>query len=109
MYVTLRDNTAAVKEALQDALLRGLKGCGLAAEGYAKGRCPVDTGRLRASIGHALDEEGLTVYVGTNVQYAPHVELGTHRQRAQPYLRPAVARHMSVYRAILKQALTGQG
>lgn len=27
--------------------------------------------------------------IGTNIEYGPHVELGTSRQRAQPYLRPA--------------------
>ena len=28
--------------------------------------------------------------VSTNVEYAPYVEFGTSKQRAQPYLRPAV-------------------
>lgn len=28
--------------------------------------------------------------VATNVEYAKHVEFGTSRQRAQPYMRPAV-------------------
>ena len=27
--------------------------------------------------------------IGTNIEYGPYVELGTSRQRAQPYLRPA--------------------
>ncbi len=39
---------------------------------------PADTGNKR------------TVYVGTNVEYAPYVELGTSRMGAKPYLRPAV-------------------
>lgn len=38
---------------------------------------PQDTGSQR------------TVYVGTNVEYAPYVELGTSRMNAKPYLRPA--------------------
>lgn len=58
----------------------------------AKQLCPVDTGRLRSSITFALerDSRGLVATVGTNVEYAPHVELGTRKQPAQPYLRPAL-------------------
>jgi HK97 gp10 family phage protein len=54
--------------------------------------CPVDTGRLRASITHeiASDVEGLVGRVGTDVEYAPYVEFGTGRMAAQPYLRPAL-------------------
>ena len=28
--------------------------------------------------------------IGTNIEYGPYVELGTSKQRAQPYLRPAL-------------------
>lgn len=65
---------------------------GIAVEGHAKGICPVDTGRLRSSIGHELGSDGgsLFVRVGTNVEYAPYVELGTRRMSAQPFLTPAL-------------------
>lgn len=58
----------------------------------AKRLCPVDTGRLRSSIGWRLaaDSLGLLALIGTNVHYAPHVEYGTFRMRAQPFLRPAL-------------------
>lgn len=52
-------------------------------------RCPVDTGRLRQSIGVKRIGEG-RYRVGTNVTYAPYVEFGTRRTRAQPFMRPAV-------------------
>lgn len=61
----------------------------LMVEKEAKELCPVRTGRLRASI-HAGKENKYTHYVGTNVEYAPFVEFGTRKMRAQPYLRPAV-------------------
>lgn len=82
-----------------------LEECGLAAEGYAKRLCPVDTGRLRNSITHTTDEN--TAYIGTNVEYAPFVELGTSRQRAQPYLKPAVTDHTREYQKIVERRLKG--
>lgn len=57
-------------------------------EGAAKRRCPVDSGRLRASITHDSDGEGFIV--GTNTEYAPYVELGTRYQSPQPYLVPGL-------------------
>ncbi len=61
-------------------------------QGAARRLCPVDTGRLRASIGWRLEHDGrgLVAYVGTNVKYAAYVEFGTRYTRAQPFLRPAL-------------------
>lgn len=61
-------------------------------ETTAKRLCPVDTGRLRASITHVIGiEEGKqAAYVGSNVEYAIYQELGTYKMAAQPYLRPAL-------------------
>jgi HK97 gp10 family phage protein len=55
--------------------------------------CPVDTGRLRASIilTQGRDGQGFYVEIGTNVHYARFVEFGTRYNRAQPFLLPAVA------------------
>lgn len=61
-------------------------------EGAAKQRCPVDTGRLRSSISHQLASDGgLVARIGTDVEYAPYVELGTRFMSAQPFLRPALS------------------
>lgn len=57
-------------------------------ERYAKDRCPVDTGNLRASIQHEKVAQFQAV-TGTNTIYAPYVELGTYKMSAQPYLYPA--------------------
>lgn len=57
----------------------------------AKQRAPVDTGRLRSSITWRLEPgKPLAAIVGTNVEYAAFVELGTRNMRAQPYLVPAL-------------------
>ncbi len=99
------DNTEAVLNAIDKALARALERIGLAAETYAKRACPVDTGRLRNSVTHLARPAEKAVYVGTNVEYAPYVELGTSRTKAQPFLRPAAADHAAVYRSILKSEL----
>lgn len=51
-----------------------------------------DRGRLRASITHNLgiDSRGLYARVGSDVEYAPFVELGTRHMDARPFLRPAL-------------------
>lgn len=57
----------------------------------AKRLCPVDTGRLRSSITNELGNDGgLVAVIGTNVEYAPYVELGTRSAPAQPFLLPAL-------------------
>lgn len=49
----------------------------------------VRTGRLRASIAWQLGEDGEGLYaeIGTNVVYAPYVEINNNR----PFLKPALA------------------
>ena len=46
-----------------------------------------------------------TVYIGTNVEYAPFVELGTVRSTAKPYLRPAAENHSEEYKKIIENEL----
>lgn len=101
----LQDNTDEAKTALSAAFDRALEKIGLTAERYAKNLCPVDTGRLRNSITHAIDSGEKAAYIGTNVEYGPYVEFGTSRQKEQPYLRPAAQNHGSEYRKILESEL----
>lgn len=129
MNVEIIDNSDIVLEEFQAAALRALEKCGLTAEGYAKRLCPVDTGNLRNSITHSVDDGEPAAYIGSNSEYAAYVELGTgqyypggrptpwvyqdahgnwhmtHGQRAQPYLKPAVADHAQTYRNIIEEEL----
>ena len=73
MSITIQDHSAEVSAEIKAALLRGLEKCGLVAEGYAKKLCPVDTGNLRNSITHVVDEGGDAVYIGTNSEYGAYV------------------------------------
>ena len=123
------DNSAEVRQAFEDAIARALEKCGLVAEGYAKKLCPVDTGNLRNSISHKVDDGEPAVYIGTNVSYAPYVELATGiyaeggrptpwvyqdengnwhwtaGNPAQPFLAPAVKDHPQTYRNIIEDEL----
>lgn len=101
------DNREAIANAIDLALVAALEEVGLVAEGYAKRACPVDTGRLRNSITHNVDEGTRHVVIGTNVEYAPYVELGTRHQKPQPYLKPAAEDHASTYRSIFRKHLGG--
>lgn len=75
-----------------------------AGERNAKQRCPVDTGRLRASITHRLDYSGggfagegigFVGIVGTNVEYAPYVEFGARGRPPVAFLRGGVEEAVS--------------
>ena len=105
MSYTYKDNSKEVSEDIKAALLRGLETCGLVAEGYAKKLAPVDTGNLRNSITHEVDDGEPAVYIGTNVEYAPYVCLGNIHMNAQPFLKPAVADHANEYRKIIEKEL----
>lgn len=99
------DNARQIADAIDQALARALEEVGLVAEGYAKKACPVDTGRLRNSITHQVRPSEKSVYIGTNVEYAPYVELGTSRMKPQPFLRPAAADHEGTYKKIFESEL----
>lgn len=74
--IQITDNSGEILRALEEKKKAALTGIGIQAEGFAKRLTPVDTGRLRNSITHAV--KGDDVYIGTNVQpYAVYVELGT--------------------------------
>jgi len=121
-----------VKHALSSQIYAALEACGIVAEGYAKGLCPVDTGHLRNSITHNTDAGKKEVQIGSNVEYAPYVELGTgvhypggrrtpwiytdskgqthmtNGQRAKPYIKPAVSDHLDEYRSYITSKLKGE-
>lgn len=127
--VVFNDYSNDVLNEFHDAVLRALERCGEQAEGYAKDLAPVDTGNLRNSISHKVDDGEPAVYIGSNVEYAAYVELGTGKyteggrptpwvyqddngnwhwtagNRAHPFLKPAVADHAQTYRNIIEDEM----
>lgn len=104
MSVTFTSHAKEILSKEQAARNKALELIGGKAESYAKKLCPVDTGRLRNSITHQQYDDNTEV-IGTNVEYAPYVELGTHKQKAQPYLRPAAENHSAEYKEIIKAVM----
>ncbi|HOG46295.1 MAG TPA: HK97 gp10 family phage protein [Anaerolineae bacterium] len=70
----------------------------------AKETVPVDTGNLKNSI-QAMMEGDLTAIVGTHVEYAPHVEYGTHKMTERPYLGPAAEAVRPSFVAAMRELL----
>jgi HK97 gp10 family phage protein len=99
----------------------------------AQNLCPVDTGRLKASISTNWSNSGMgtapvsspaesgdgvsrpesnnnefVVDVGTNVEYASRVEFGSggrDKYRGQPYLRPAYEKNISKIQALFDKLI----
>lgn len=60
-------------------------------EGHYEGSAPAD------------DDGEITVYVGTNVEYAPYQELGTKFMGARPFLRPAFENNQDEIKQIIEK------
>ena len=103
MKVDYKDNSQQILSALEKGIKNGLEAIGLTAETYAKKETPVDTGRLRNSISHTVDGEA--AYIGTNVEYAPYVELGTNRAKAHHMLQKAATEHSAEYKRLAEDAV----
>ena len=104
------DNSQEVLDAARSQILLALEAIGQEAEGYAKEDCPVDTGKLRNSIAHDVDEGEMAAYIGTNVEYAIYVEYGdyNHKVGKNHFLRDAASTHGEHYKAIMEAAMKSQ-
>lgn len=110
------DNTDKVMSELDRSITVALEMIGINAEKYAKALCPVGTpestgkpgyrgGTLRNSITHVVEPSKHNVKIGTNVEYAPFVELGTVKMKPRPYLRPAIEDHLDEFKHIIEQEI----
>ena len=103
MSYTYKDNSAEVFSALKRAKKRGLEAIGLSAEGHAKKITPVDTGRLRNSMSHAVDDDA--AYIGTNTSYAIFVETGARGRRGVHMLQRAATEHSDEYKKLMEDSM----
>lgn len=76
---------------------------------YAATVVPVRTGRLKNSLFSNADYGGdsnvMVGIVGTNTEYAPHVEFGTYRMSERPYMRPAVDNNIAAINSIFSDQI----
>lgn len=130
--VTVIDRSKELAEAKNEAVIRALEALGQTAERHAAEKCPVDIGTLRQSISHSVAESEQTVYIGTNVEYAPYVEAGTgiyadkggrktpwryqdrkgkwhttKGQKPRHFLKDAATKHNEEYKQITENILKG--
>lgn len=107
MDIKVTSNKQECIDAKDAAIKKALEIIGIKAEKYAKALAPVYTGNLKNSISHSQIKS--TMYVGTNVEYAPYQEFGTSKMKAtnggKGYLRPAVQDHLSEYKHIVQNEL----
>ncbi|EPH65625.1 hypothetical protein D932_00590 [Enterococcus casseliflavus 14-MB-W-14] len=127
------DHSDEAKEVLKQATIQWLFQACMLVEGQAVALAAVHTSRLRNSIDYVVDEAELIGYVGTNVEYAIYVEMGTGEfaengmgrkggwvyqdpsgewfftwgQEPQPYLRPAFRKNKSQIEALAREILGG--
>ena len=133
----IEDNTDEIINLLDQACEKALIAIGEKAKTYATKLCPTGTpestgvpgyqgGTLKQSITYEADNESMTL--GTNVEYAPYVELGTGPNftpppeweefdvptpkgighgyvEPRPFIRPAISDHLEEYKNIIKNEL----
>lgn len=91
---------------MQTKINSWLEAIGQDAASTAADAAPVDTGRLKNSISHAVVEDEKTVYIGTNVEYAPFQELGTSRGiPGKHFLQFGATAHAGEYKDLLENIL----
>jgi HK97 gp10 family phage protein len=64
-----------------------------------------DTGRLVSSIQHWTSSDGLSIAVGSQVDYATYLEFGTRYMQPRPFLGPAIDMNRAEIIANIKKAL----
>ena len=121
-----------VRDLRGEPYLSAMRRATLLVQRSAKQKAPVDTGRLRASITPEVRWQGDTAVgvVGSNVKYAPYIELGTRPHfvskqnigrwasrhdmddtglfvtgKAQPFLKPAFEENKQRIIALLGDAV----
>ena len=128
-FIIKADNTKETIAEKDKLVEKAMVECGLIMERYAIEKCHVKTGRLRNSITfatekfhskgngqsgvkastadmetHSSPEKG-SVYIGTNVEYAPYVELGSSRRNPAAFLKPSIQNHLDEYKNVIEKTL----
>lgn len=63
----------------------------------------VDTGRFRNSVNYQVGED--EVIIGSGIEYAEFLELGTSKMEARPTLKPTIEEYRETYKNIAEQIM----
>lgn len=77
MAIEFTDNSVAVTDAINDAIFSWLEEAAGELESQTKRNSPVDTGQLKGSWTHIVDESAKEATVGSNLENAIWNEFGT--------------------------------
>lgn len=95
-----------VMRLMNEQVVSWLEAIGEDAADTAAQKAPVDTGRLKNSISHAVIPSNKEVQIGTNVEYAPYQEFGTSRGVVgKHYLQFGATAHVAEYGRLLERIL----
>lgn len=108
----LRTGVAVAISAQNKALAETRLEMAIALANQIKASCPERTGALKETVKVAGGSR-IEVWIGNReVDYAAHVEYGTSRMAAKPFIRPSVAalrkRYPSEIEQIISQTWTGK-
>ena len=116
----IRNNARKYPQMFESVVDKFLAEAGITVLASAKRAVPVDSGNLRGSL--TMEVKGRTAEVGTNVEYAEHIEYGTKflpkssvsgYTGYKPYLRPAIDENRKPLirrlRDLLMEAIRGRG
>jgi hypothetical protein len=102
----VKNNRKQLDKELDSAIDRALTMVGLEATSDVMDLTPVKSGRLKGSIDYKVSPDEYAVYIGTDVKYAPYVELGTSKQKAtnggKGFLRLGIQLNYGYYKQIFE-------
>ena len=95
------------KRRIRSKIRRGLQLAGETGLGEIIVRTPVDTGNLRSSYNYQLieDETNPGVVWGTNVEYAPYVDLGTYKMAPRPHFKQTIQSNVGKLREVMAKGM----
>ena len=113
--IGLKETQANLDKIAQDLhgapMVQAMRDATMLVTGDARRLAPVDTGRLRASIMpevKSMNNEIMGI-VGSNVVYAPYMELGTRAHWAPPGALALWARRHGVSEFVIRRAIAMRG
>ena len=77
MSVKFIDNSEQIKKLFEQAAIAGLEEAASEIQSQAERNSPVDTGQLKGSWGHIVDEGKLEATIGNTVEHSIWMEFGT--------------------------------